>query len=152
MPLALRRAPSKIEPGPEGCNPFNYVRLVQPVLDRHCVECHRERKALALDGSPSGSFTASYNNLAGKYGFYFHVQNGSIKTGVHGGVRTIPGQFGAKAAPLLKYLEESHYDVKLSPEDFARVALWLDSNSEFLGAYEDAMAQVQGELVQPSLE
>jgi len=152
MPLALRRAPSKIEPGPEGSNPFNYARLVQPVLDQNCVECHRERKALALDGNPSGSFTVSYNNLAGKYGFYFHVQNGSIKTGVHGGARTIPGEFGAKAAPLLKYLDESHYDVKLSPEDFARVALWLDCNSEFLGAYEDAVAQVQGELVQPSLE
>jgi hypothetical protein len=71
---------------------------------------------------------------------------------VHGGARTIPGQFGAKAAPLLKFLDESHYDVKLSPQDFARVALWLDCNSEFLGAYEDAVAQVRGELVQPSLE
>jgi hypothetical protein len=152
VPLALQRAPSSIEPGPEGSAPFNYARLVQPVLDRNCVQCHREKKALPLDGEPSGNFTTSYNNLAGKYGFYFHVSNGSIRTGIHGGARTVPGKFGARAAPLMEYLDESHYGVKLSPEDFARITLWLDCNSEFLGAYEDAAAQIRGELVQPSLE
>ena len=152
VPLALRRVPSPIQPDVEGSNPFNYPRLVQPVLDRHCVRCHTEKKALDLGGSVAKQFTTSYNNLASKYGFYFHVTNGSIKSGVHGGSRTVPGKFGALAAPLLKYLDASHYGVKLSPEDFHRVALWLDCNSEFLGAYEDAPAQARGELVRPSLE
>ncbi|MFW6169909.1 MAG: discoidin domain-containing protein [Planctomycetota bacterium] len=152
LPRALNRRPSKIEPAPEGANPFNYARLVQPVLDRHCTECHRKEKTLALDGEPDGKFTTSYNNLAGKYGFYFNVGNGSIRDGVHGGARTIPGQFGAKAAPLMKYLQEDHYGVNLPPEDLERITLWLDCNSEFLGAYEDADAQIRGTLVQPSLE
>jgi len=151
MPLAMRRAPSKLKPDVSGSNPFNYPRLVQAVLDRNCVECHREKKALDLSGAVDGGFTRSYNNLAGKYGFYFHVHNGSIKTGIHGGSRTIPGKFGAMAAPLLKYLGKEHYDVKLSPEDFHRLTLWLDCNSEFLGAYEDAAAQARGEIVEPSL-
>ncbi|MBM4088968.1 MAG: hypothetical protein FJ276_05970 [Planctomycetes bacterium] len=151
-PLALRRKPSIIQPGPEGSHPFNFAILVQPVLDRNCVECHRQQKALPLDGSPAGLFTTSYNNLAGKFGFYFHVQNGSILDGVHGGGRTVPGQFGAQAAPLLKYLGEEHHGVKLSPDDFARVSLWLDCNSEFLGAYENPTAQIQGQPVRPSLE
>jgi hypothetical protein len=30
--------------------------------------------------------------------------------------------------------------------------LWLDCNSEFLGAYEDPAAQARGEIVKPSLE
>ena len=38
--LAMRRAPSRLEPGPEGSQPFSFPRLVQPVLDRHCVRCH----------------------------------------------------------------------------------------------------------------
>ncbi len=154
LPLALRRSPSAIEPDVDGSNPFNYVRLVQPVLDRNCVECHREKKALDLTGVVEGGhgWTRSYTNLAGKYGFYFHVSNGSINTGVHGGSRTIPGQFGAKAAPLLKYMDEDHYGVKLSDDDFHRIALWLDANSEFYGSYENTVAQSRGEIVQPTLE
>ncbi len=151
-PLAMLRPPSKIEPDVSGSNPFNYPRLVQGALDRNCVECHREKKALDLTGDiGKGGFTTSYNNLAKKYGFYFNVRNGSINDGVHGGARTIPGKFGAKAAPLMKYLTKDHYGVNLSPEDFHRITLWLDSNSEFLGAYEDAQAQARGEVVEPSL-
>jgi hypothetical protein len=105
-----------------------------------------------LSGKLDGVFTRSYTGLAGKYGFYYDVGNGSIKTGVHGGSRTIAGQFGAQASSLLKYLDERHYGVQLSPEAWHRVTLWLDCNSEFLGAYEDPAAQARGEIVKPSLE
>jgi len=152
FPLAMQRAPSKIAPDVDGSNPFNYPRLVQPVLDRNCVACHVKKKALDLAGTiDKNGFTKSYNNLAGKYGFYFHVTNGSIKQGVHGGSRTIAGKFGAMAAPLKKYLGKEHYGVKLSPEDLHRINLWLDCNSAFLGAYEDAPAQAKGMVVKPSL-
>ena len=112
MPLALRRGPSKIRREAEGSNPFSYVRLVQPVLDRHCVGCHVKKKALDLTGAvEKGGWTRSYARLAPKYGFYFHVSNGSIRTGVHGGARTVPGRFGAAAAPLIKYQGAAHNGV-----------------------------------------
>ena len=152
IPLALGRRPSPILPDADGSNPFNYPRLVQPVLDRHCASCHQEKKAIDLSGQIAGNFTRSYNSLAAKYGFYFHVSNGSINSGIHGGSRTIAGKFGARASELLKYLGEEHYGVKLPPEDFHRLTLWLDCNSEFLGAYENVPAQLAGEIVQPSLE
>ncbi|MBE3068635.1 MAG: hypothetical protein IMZ66_00200, partial [Planctomycetes bacterium] len=38
--LATARPPSVLRPGPDGTRPFGYPRLVQPVLDRHCVSCH----------------------------------------------------------------------------------------------------------------
>ncbi len=153
-PLALRRPPSAIEPDVDGSNPFNYVRLVQPVLDRNCVSCHSREKALDLTGVIEGKngWTRSYTNLAEKYGFYFHVNNGSINTGIHGGSRTIAGQFGARAARLLKFMDEQHYGVKLSQEDFHRLTLWLDCNSEFYGSYENTVAQAQGQVVQPTLD
>jgi len=151
--LALQRPASKIRPDVDGSNPFSYVRLVQPVLDRNCVACHKEKKALDLAGGIEKKYgwTRSYTNLAGKYGFYFHVRNGSIKTGVHGGSRTIAGKFGARASKLLAYMDERHYDVKLSPEDTHRLTLWLDCNSEFYGSYENTQAQARGEVVWPSL-
>lgn len=152
-PLALRRAPSKITPEVDGSNPFSFVRLVQPALDRHCVQCHLEKKALDLRGVIEGphGWTRSYTNLAGKYGFYFHVFNGSINSGIHGGSRTIPGQFGARVAPLLRYLSPDHYGVTLSEEDFRRFVLWLDCNSEFFGSYENTAAQAAGQVVYPTL-
>jgi hypothetical protein len=154
VPLALRRPPSRIQPEAQGSNPFSYVRLVQPMLDKHCVSCHRQREALDLSGSVGGEhgWTRSYANLAEKYGFYYHVTNGSIRSGIHGGSRTIPGQFGARAAPLRNYLDERHYGVKLDDDERRRITLWLDCNSEFYGAYEDTAAQARGEVVYPSLD
>jgi hypothetical protein len=154
VPLALQRPPSQIEPDIDGSNPFNFVRLVQPVLSRNCVDCHQENKALDLTGTIEGphGWTRSYTNLAGKYGFYFHVSNGSINTGVHGGSRTIPGRFGARASMLLEYMDERHYGVRLSAEDRHRLTLWLDCNSEFYGSYENTAAQARGEVVHPTLD
>jgi hypothetical protein len=154
LPLALQRPPSKIVPDLDGSNPFNFVRLVQPALDRNCVSCHREKKALDLSGTLSGphGWSQSYTNLAERYGFYFHVGNGSINSGRHGGSRTIAGKFGARAADLQRYLDKSHYGVQLSAEDRHRFNLWLDLNSEFYGAYENTAAQAQGKIVQPSLQ
>jgi hypothetical protein len=154
VPLALQRSPSKIRPEVAGTNPYSYVRLVQPVLDRNCVACHQEQKALDLSGGLAGKngWTRSYENLAGKYGFYYDVGNGSIKDPIHGGSRTEAGQFGARASKLTSYLTDEHYGVKLSAEDFHRVTLWLDSNSEFFGSYENIEAQARGDIVLPTLD
>jgi hypothetical protein len=154
IPLAMQRPPSKIEADVEGSNPFSYPRLVQAVLDRHCTECHRREKAIDLSGEVAGEFgwTNSYENLAWKYGSYYRVSNGSINSGVHGGSRSIAGQVGARASELLKYLDERHYNVNLSPDEFHRITLWLDCNSEFYGAYHDTEAQARGEIVLPRLD
>jgi hypothetical protein len=151
-PLALQRPPSVLQPEPDGAKPFNYVRLVQPVLDRHCAGCHQAKKALDLSGSlDRNGFTRSYNNLAGRYGFYYHVSNGSMADPQHGGSRSRAGQFGARASALWPYLQQTHYGVKLSAEEMRRITLWLDCNSEFLGAYEEPGLQAQGKPVWPSL-
>lgn len=153
-PLAMRRPPSKIRPDVDGSNPFSYVRLVQPVLDRQCVGCHQDKKALDLTGHVEGKcgWSRSYTNLAEKYGFYFHAGKGSIRSHAHGGSRTIPGQFGARASKLLSYMDAQHYGVRLSRQEFHRLTLWLDCNSEFFGAYENIEAQARGQIVQPSLD
>jgi len=153
VPLALRRAPSTIQPEVEGSNPFSFTRLVQPALDRNCVACHKEKKAVDLSGQVGGpnGWTRSYAALAAKYGFYFDVTNGSFN-GARGGSRTTAGKFGAMASPLMKYLDAKHHGVKLSAEDYRRFTLWLDLNSEFLGAYEKVAEQARGEVVQPSLQ
>ena len=153
-PLALQRTPSQIMPDVDGSSPFNYVRLVQPVLERNCVACHKESQALDLTSTIAGEngWTQSYASLAEKYGFYFHVSNGAIDTGIHGGSRTVPGRFGARASRLLEYMDERHYTVRLTDEDRHRLILWLDCNSEFYGSYENTAAQARGDVVWPTLD
>jgi len=154
LPLALRREPSTIAPEADDANPFSYVRLVQPVFDRHCVACHREKKAVDLSGVAEGKhgWSRSYQNLAAQYGFYFHSGKGSIHSGVHGGSRTAPGAFGARASKLLEYLDARHFGVRLAADELHRVTLWLDLNSEFYGTYEDTAAQARGDVVLPTLD
>jgi hypothetical protein len=97
-------------------------------------------------------WTRSYQNLAAAYGFYFHSSKGCLGSAQHGGSRTTPGQFGARASKLLNYLDDRHYGVRLAPEEYQRLVLWLDCNSEFYGAYENPAAQARGEVVLPTLD
>ena len=159
VPLALRRAPSELKPEPDGANPFNYVRLVQPVLDRHCAACHaKEPKAPKLDAGPAPGkhgFSISYTSLAAKYGFYFDSFNGSHKVPVRGGSGTTPGAFGAMASRLMQVVggpAHAARGLKLPPEDLYRLTVWLDCNTDFYGAYENVAAQARGEVVRPALE
>ena len=148
QPKAMLRSASKIKPETvPGAYPFSYPLLVQPVLDKHCVDCHAnpESKTFSLAKEPiNGKFYASYNNLARKYGF----------TAYRDPLRTTPGKFGAHAAPLYKILKDGHYDVKLSDEEMHRIVLWLDCLSNFYGVYEKegGEAQLRGELAWPTLE
>jgi hypothetical protein len=153
IPLALRRKPTPLQPEPDGANPYSFARLVQPVLDRKCVECHQGDTPPDLRGIIEGEhgWTRSYAQLAKDWGFYFNVRNGSINDGIHGGSRSIPGAFGAMASPLMALLREGHEGVALTDEELRRITLWLDCNSEFYGAYENTEAQARGEAVVPAL-
>ncbi|MEI6212041.1 MAG: hypothetical protein WCR06_10505 [bacterium] len=158
IPLAMRREPSTIQPEMEGSKPFNFTRLVQPVLDAKCVACHsKESKAPALSSKISDKpqvrsdnsssltgWTESYLNLR-PYAFYY--DNGGFVES-----KTYPGKFGALASRLYGLLQKGHHDVKLTPEELRRITLWLDCNSDFYGAYYNIEAQARGEIVEPILE
>jgi hypothetical protein len=162
--LALRRPPSRLVPSPEGANPFSYPRLVQPVLDRHCVDCHARESAkapplgatLAQHPGRGGmnvptTYYASYLSLAPDFGFYNY---GGRDWNDPKWYRTTPGEFGARASRLCALLQKGHYGVCLPPADWRRLTLWLDSCSVFYGVYEKAggEAQLRGEVAQPTLE
>jgi hypothetical protein len=148
-PTAMKRLPSKITPDVAGSNPFSYPILVQPVLDSKCVPCHLKNKKAPdlrigdLEKNKSHFYT-SYKSLQ-PYAFFFN--NAAFTT-----PRTIPGQFGARASKLYKMLAKGHNDVKLTKEEMHRITLWLDSNSDFFGSYENILEQAKGKVVAPTME
>ena len=152
--LASRRAPSTIKPGPEGSKPFNYAILVQPILDRHCVRCHRPPDAkggIDLTGTPSGDFTASYLALAPRvrYSEWKSTPQANSEPMTH------PDLFGARPSPLMTLIQRRHNDVALSDDELRRLATWMDANALFYGTFdpEDQQRQRRGEMIAgPALE
>jgi hypothetical protein len=171
-PLATKRAPSVLAPGPEGSNPFSFPRLVQPVLDKHCVACHAEKIKAATAGQKTPPrldsevqdlkatgwmnkgtrYFASYLSLAEPYGFTTYGSKRDWNSPKF--YRTFPGEFGARASKLYALLQKGHHDVKLTADETSRLVTWLDSVCQFYGVYEKAggEAQLAGELAQPTLQ
>jgi hypothetical protein len=146
-PLAMQRPPSELTPSVEGSRPFSYARLVQPVLDRNCVDCHDQNSHQApnLGREPiRQNWFASYHSLAPKWGFHDYGDP----------YRTTPGRFGARASKLYEHLQDDHHGLKLSAEDWHSLTLWLDLCSMFYGVYEKEQgeAQLRGEIAWPTLE
>ncbi len=145
-PFAVRRAPSAIAPGPDGTRPFSFVRLVQPLLSRHCAECHDPSVAKnpvppLLAGTPSEWFTTAYDNLKPYLAWPSPDE------------ATRPGRLGADASPLAAILasERHRAHVDLPDEALRTFYLWLDAHVPFYGTYEeeDLAAQRRGAAVAP---
>jgi hypothetical protein len=142
---AVLRPPSVIEPGPDGTKPFCYPRLIQPVLDEHCVRCHdgssgSGKSPLVLTDEPDERFSKSYNNLKE----YLRWPSDTV---------TRPGKLGADISPLSTILtgyEHGKY-AELPDEQMRMLYIWLDSNVPFFGIYEedDLLAQRMGLAVGP---
>lgn len=148
--LALKRPPSKIKPGPDGTRPFSYPRLVQPVLDKHCVRCHDGttgdlKSPLVLTGEPTETFSKSYESLK-PYIRWYEWGGSSITQ-----VVTKPGHIGADESPLLKILENTTHSkhVNLDKEERERLYIWLDGNVPFYGTYDEQqqLAQQNGQAI-----
>lgn len=147
-PLALRRAPSELKPEPEGAYPLTFARLVQPVLNRRCVDCHNtETNAPSLRGDRFGKFgwSEAFHTLR-QHAWGMSGGNG---TALKERQYSIPGEDGARVSGLYRLLAQGHHDVKLPAEEMRRITLWLDANSNFYGAYTDRDKQARGEVVRP---
>ncbi|NLV41398.1 MAG: hypothetical protein GXY15_09270 [Candidatus Hydrogenedentes bacterium] len=153
QPLALRKPPARLKPEPEGSFPLQFSRLVQPVIDAKCAECHRtEKNAPDLSGDTFGEhgWSQAFLSLV-SHAWAKHGGNG---TGLERNKTSysIPGEVGARASKLYPMLQAGHHGVELTPEEMRRFSLWLDANSVFYGAYHDTLAQAKGEVVIPHLD
>ncbi|MGD0090684.1 MAG: NPCBM/NEW2 domain-containing protein [Planctomycetota bacterium] len=152
QPKAFQRPPSEIVPDVAGSRPFSYPILVQPVLDKNCVGCHEKSRA---EGKKSPDLSRGVNNKKNWYTSYVSLRSYAFfwDNAVFDGVpRTTPGKFGAHASKLYQMLAKGHHDLKLSPEEMHRLTLWLDSNSDFYGSYENLTEQLEGKVVWTKLE
>ena len=151
VPLATQRPTSvdqyaKLTPpvGPQEKAGLSFMRTVQPVLDRYCIECHGlEKSEAGLDllgrfhsdqltlGRLQGSY--SYDALVSKPGLV------SIAYRNMEAPQSKPMDYFAHAGTLAKLLlhgDEHHPSLaERDRESFLRVISWLDLNAQFCGDY-----------------
>lgn len=125
--LALTRPPRTLDPPPWGAEPFDFQKVVQPVLDTNCVSCHDGRESAKLDlrGTlDAGRVPASYRALIkGGWVHYFdwHWEGRHFKAE--------PLSFGTLQSRLFKVLaDEHHQEVALEGNDMRAIKAWIDLN------------------------
>jgi len=150
VPMALKRAPSKIEPECPGTWPLTFPRLVQPVLDNHpeFFATVYPEESLAGDLFGKNGWSEAMLTLS-KDAWGRHGGNGGLHSRNNGRSWSLPMQEGARVSNLWKKLKAAGIQKKLPPEDIRRITLWLDCNSNFYGAYKNIKSQAQGEVVLP---
>ena len=135
---ALTRPASIPLPPPWGDRPVNFLRDIQPVLDRHCVNCHTGLKpAGRVDLSPG---LLSFDPQVAGYG-----HNRAYETILEQGLVSIsaaraqdasitpPLAYGSLRSSLLLCLTNTAHrkTVNLGDEDRLRLAIWIDANAPY---------------------
>lgn len=168
-PAAMTRGPQELEKPEWGVRGFSYARIVQPVWDRNCLECHGAENpagGLELTGDMTDFFNVSYENLArrgtsserwnqggvggpfrySKYTSWIPTYNGQEENILE----IAPGRWGAKASLLADIILKGHPDQKgknminLTSDEKRRVFAWLDLNCPYYGTSDSNYRENRG--------
>jgi hypothetical protein len=128
--LALKRPPSRIEPIRDVHDVMDFPRDVQPILDRHCVKCHSPERydgRVDLTGDKTSMYTMSYWTMQTR---------GLVADGRNLPFGNRPPRSDSTAASrLLKLIDGSHYEARLSPLEVKTVRLWIETSATYPGTY-----------------
>lgn len=132
---------------------FSYRRIIQPILDRHCVSCHGGDEA-----NPKRDAQGRFNLTAERIDptdqqYARRAFTRSYQTLTHGGKMTQmvnwfhpqgrpqmlpPYSAGSTQSQIMNYLESSHYGVQVSDSEKRLFACWIDLGVPFCGSYPEA--------------
>jgi hypothetical protein len=129
-PLAAQRPPDLIKPFKNVPDVLDFPRDIQPILDRHCLECHHNKRkdgGVMLTGDHGPLYSHSYFSLTVTH----QLADGRNRAASNHPPRAL----GSGAAPLLNKFESSHYGVKASEAELLKLRLWLDSGAAYPGTY-----------------
>ncbi len=161
------QTPQNPQPPEWGVGGFDYSRIVQPVLDKHCVECHNPHQAdggVDLTGDQTDFFNVSYDVLARenqgrkgtKYVNWIPTYNGHEQNILE----ITPKVWGSHASRLAELILSGHPDkagkkrIDLPELDRERIFAWIDLNVPYYGTSETAYPGNRGcrRIYPPSLD
>jgi mono/diheme cytochrome c family protein len=143
---------------------FDYPSVVQPVLDKYCIECHNGQRAEGgydLTGDKTRYFSMSYDNLLGTSQSYrqHNMLTGEMlpreaakgKPLVHffwllhtPSAVSEPYITGSHASRLTELIESDHGGLSMPLEDRQKIYYWMDANVPYYGTYAHARSRAAG--------
>jgi hypothetical protein len=126
---AARRRPSRIEPFAGIPDVLDFPRDIQPILDRHCVECHhagRREGGVELTGDMTPLYTISYWTM---------FTESLVSDGRNGRGNRPPRTIGSSASRLMTLIDGSHHNARLSERERTTIRLWIESGATYPGTY-----------------
>ncbi|TWT76300.1 hypothetical protein CA13_67930 [Planctomycetes bacterium CA13] len=134
LPMALKKAPvtpEKQDWGTQGL--IDYLTVVQPVWDKHCVECHSGSlpdASVDMTDDKTRFFSQSYEHLVDRD----IVDHLSVFSLDHD--EGTPNTVGAKVSKIDQYLSKEHCGSEVSWSDRFRVYCWIDANVPYYATYD----------------
>ncbi len=164
---AARPAQDLAEPEWGRRDGFSFARVVQPVLDAHCVRCHDAKAALDLSGDRTDYFSVAYENLARRGTQAEHggdARGGMAAFGKNPYTSWIPSfngcesnilqiqpkSWGSPVSKLAEVVVAGHPDAKgekrvaLSAGERLKLLLWIDLNVPFYGTSQSRQPELRG--------
>jgi len=133
---ALKGSLRKITPITGIPDVFDFPRDIQPILDKHCLDCH------GYEATEQGGPRAGGVILTGDHGpFYSHsyytlTNRRQFVDGRNQPKSNLPPRsIGSSASPLMKKLDGSHYNVKATPHETDMIRYWIECGSPYPGTY-----------------
>lgn len=126
----MESEPCEIEPIPDVPDVFSFTRDIQPILDKHCLECHnpdREEGGFNISGHWSPMYTIGYAEMSWLQLF------GDNRNRAQSNFE--PYEIGSGSSRLLKLIDEGHGDVKMSEHERLMISLWIDAGANYTGTY-----------------
>ncbi|MDR1960585.1 MAG: hypothetical protein LBQ54_16360 [Planctomycetaceae bacterium] len=136
---------------------FDYVRTVQPVWDRYCIECHNPKdapKGIDLSGGFTDYFNVSYDVLASEnqgqkgspYISWIPTYNGDEQNIL----KIAPKEWGSYQSPLAELIRNGHPDeqgkkrFEMEEESRRKVFAWIDLNVPYYASSETSHPDALG--------
>ncbi|MHC4584912.1 MAG: HzsA-related protein [Planctomycetota bacterium] len=149
--LAYGRSPKELEKPEWGLLGFDYSQIVQPILDKHCAECHNPVDpdgGMDLTGGKTDFFNVSYDVLArdnqglkgSPYVSWIPTYNGHEQNILE----VTPLAWGSPQSKLAEVILSGHPDsnnkprIQLDEKSQRRILAWIDLNVPYYGSSETA--------------
>jgi len=154
--MALAGAPQKLKPFYGPPRGFSFAKEIQPILDRHCVRCHSGEKGKPFSlsgervqvGRTKRTFSRAYLALT-----HTHGTDGDCNHPVVNWIDSMsepsmlpPRHRGASTSKLLVMLEKGHNDIRMSAEELAKIACWIDLLVPYCGEFREHHAWTAAEV------
>jgi hypothetical protein len=154
---AAKSPPVELEEPEWGVRGFDYSRIVQPVLDEYCVDCHNPVEApkkVDLTGGKTDYFNVSYEVLAREnqgskgspYVSWIPTYNGQEQNILE----TRPLAWGSPKSRLAEIVLSGHPDesgrkrFEMDDRGRRRILAWIDLNVPYYGSSETAYPELVG--------